>query len=98
MRNIAHQAEVIVGDHDPEPAPEASFFTGVGFCVDQIAIDIEGPLRTHFRSLRMAHAAKDIAGMKLAAESLSRISGQIQGLSGTVVRVSIDRMKRRPRA
>jgi hypothetical protein len=82
-------------DHAPEPM-QPTFFTGTRFAVDEIELGLR-VLTAKARDLKQGNDVGSAAQQKLAAEQISKISGQIKALADTLVRVSISHINRRPR-
>lgn len=73
-----------------------NFFTGTSFSVIQIEEDV-GKLQERTRFLTTAHDAQSATSMKLAAENLAKLAGQIQSQADHLAGVCVRHINRRPR-
>jgi len=83
-----------VGDHDPEP--EVSVFTGLTFSVDETLLGLN-VLTAKVRQLKHSHETKNLPALKLDAEAVAKVAGQIKLLNDHLAGVCCRHINRRPR-
>jgi hypothetical protein len=85
-------------DHlPPDNVREVDFYTGTSFAVGELALSYR-QLDSAIRDLANGNARGIAVDQKLAAERIQKITGQMNILSSTLVRVSVNHLNRRPRA
>jgi len=82
--------------HDHKADAPAPFFVGTFYSVKQIESDT-GDLKIRCAALLSAHGSESAVGLKLAAEGIAKLAGQIQSLADHLAKVSIAHVNRRPR-
>ena len=82
----------------PKPADEQEpdFFTGTSFSVEETLLGLN-VLTAKVRGLKHSHATRNAAAMKLGAEDVAKIAGQIKLLSDHLAGVCVRHLNRRPR-
>lgn len=80
----------------PDTDQEPSFFHGSGYLVDEIILGLS-VLQAKVRNLKQGNATWSAVQQKLAAEDVSKVSGQITMMADTVARVTISHLNRRAR-
>lgn len=81
----------------PDPTDEApDFFTGTSFSVEETLLGLN-VLTAKVRALKHSHTTKNCSAMKLGAEDVAKVAGQIKALSDHLAGVCIRHINRRPR-
>ncbi|WP_029581991.1 hypothetical protein [Bradyrhizobium sp. URHD0069] len=85
--------------HEPSPVAEQEpdFFTGTSFAVSEIVLGLK-VLQAKVRNLTQGNDAGSSVQQKLAAEEISKVSGQIKMMADLITRVTVAHLARRPRA
>lgn len=91
MRDLA---AVIIETLPEDQAPD--LFTGTHFSVEETILGLN-VLTAKVRQLKHSHETKNAAAMKLDAEGIAKVAGQIQALSSHLAGVCIRHINRKPR-
>lgn len=75
---------------------EPSFFSGTSFAVEEIILGMN-VLQAKIRNLKQGNTTGSAVQQKLAAEDVSKISGQIKMMADMIARVTIAHINRRRR-
>ena len=85
-------------DHKPDApgAEEPDFFTGVSFSVEETLLGLN-VLTAKVRALKLSHTTRNVGAMKLGAEDVAKVAGQIKALNDHLAGVCVRHQARRPR-
>lgn len=76
---------------------EPDIFTGLSFSIDETLLGLN-VLSAKVRALKHSHTTRNISALKLGAEEVAKISGQIKLLNDHLAGVCVRHMARRPRS
>ncbi len=76
--------------------PEIDFFLGVSFSVAQIIADLN-TLSGKVKSLKHSHSIKSASAMKIDAEGIAKLAGQMRALSDHLAGICVQYVNRRGR-
>jgi hypothetical protein len=76
--------------------PEVDFFCGTSFAVGELVLSYRD-LEHAIRDLSNGNTKGSAVQQKLAAERITKITSQMNTLSSTLVRVSVNHLNRKPR-
>jgi hypothetical protein len=79
-----------------EAAPVVDIFTGISFEIEEIILG-RNVLDTKLRSMLTARDGKDIVALKVAAEEIAKITGQMEMLSAHLAKILQHHANRKPR-